>query len=74
MVQGARYEQAEAVVQQALLEAGDNYSKAVEIARGQCAGWPEAEFERLISDPILCATVGAYVREELAKYERESRK
>jgi hypothetical protein len=74
MTQGAGYERAPAVVQQALLEAGDNYSKAVEIARGQCAGWPEAEFQRLISEPILCATVGAFVREELARYEQENRK
>jgi hypothetical protein len=74
MTQGAGYERAEALVQQALLEAGDNYSKAVEIARGQCGGWSEAEFQRLISEPILYATVGAFMREELAKYEREDRK
>jgi hypothetical protein len=74
MTQSVGYEGAEAVVQQALREARDNYSKAIEIARGHCGGWPEAEFQRLICEPILHATVGASMREELAKYERGNRK
>ncbi len=44
MTQGAGYERAEAVVQQALLEAGDNYSKAVEIARGSAADGRKPNF------------------------------